>query len=80
MELGSVEAIKELVGAGIGATILPEMGARPGRTQFPVTTRPLNPPLSRELAIVMRRDKTLTPALREVRNSLMAAAQTRKSS
>ncbi|WP_114099191.1 LysR family transcriptional regulator [Thalassospira profundimaris] len=78
MELGSVEAIKELVGAGIGATILPEMGARPGRTQFPIKTRPLMPALSRELAIVMRRDKTLTPALREVRKSLMAAAETRE--
>ena len=78
MELGSVEAIKELVGAGIGATILPEMGARPGRTQFPIKTRPLTPALSRELALVMRRDKTLTPALREVRNGLMRAAQKRE--
>jgi DNA-binding transcriptional LysR family regulator len=78
MELGSVEAIKELVGAGIGATILPEMGARPGRTQFPIKTRPLTPVLSRELALVMRRDKTLTPALREVRNSLMRTAQNRE--
>lgn len=78
MELGSVEAIRELVGAGIGATILPEMGARPDRTQFPIKTRPLSPPLVRELALIMRRDKTLTPGLQAVCNSLKAAADRRK--
>lgn len=77
MELGSVEAIRELVGAGIGATILPEMGARPDRTQFPIKTRPLSPPLARDLALVMRRDKTLTPGLKAVCNSLTKAASDR---
>ncbi|MBX2833313.1 MAG: LysR family transcriptional regulator [Rhodospirillales bacterium] len=80
MELGSVEAIRELVGAGIGATILPEMGARPDRTQFPIKTRPLTPALARELALVMRRDKTLTPGLKAVCNSLKAAAKERTTS
>ncbi len=75
MELGSVEAIKELVGAGIGASILPEMGAVPGKTQFPIKICKLDPPLSRELAIVMRRDKTLSAGLREVRNCLTEAAK-----
>jgi len=75
MELGSVEAIKELVGAGLGATILPAMGARLGRTQFPIKTRKLAPDLARSLALVVRRDKVMGSGLREVRNGLIAAAR-----
>lgn len=75
MELGSVEAIKELVGAGLGATILPAMGARLGRTQFPIKTRKLGPDLARRLALVVRRDKVMGSGLREVRNGLIAAAR-----
>ena len=75
MELGSVEAIKELVGAGLGATILPVMGARLGRTQFPIKTRKLAPDLARRLALVVRRDKVMGSGLREVRNGLIAAAR-----
>lgn len=75
MELGSVEAIKELVGAGLGATILPAMGARLGRTQFPIKTRKLVPDLARSLALVVRRDKVMGSGLREVRNGLIAAAR-----
>ncbi len=75
MELGSVEAIKELVGAGLGATILPAMGARLGRTQFPIKTRKLAPNLARSLALVVRRDKVMGSGLREVRNGLIAAAR-----
>jgi DNA-binding transcriptional LysR family regulator len=75
MELGSVEAIKELVGAGLGATILPAMGARLGRTQFPIKTRKLAPDLARRLALVVRRDKVMGSGLREVRNGLIAAAR-----
>jgi DNA-binding transcriptional LysR family regulator len=75
MELGSVEAIKVLVGAGLGATILPAMGARLGRTQFPIKTRKLAPDLARSLALVVRRDKVMGSGLREVRNGLIAAAR-----
>ncbi len=75
MELGSVEAIKELVGAGLGATSLPVMGARLGRTQFPIKTRKLAPDLARRLALVVRRDKVMGSGLREVRNGLIAAAR-----
>ncbi|MCC9620076.1 LysR family transcriptional regulator [Thalassospira sp. MA62] len=81
MELGSVEAIKELVGAGIGASVLPEMGAvPPGKTQFPIKTCMLDPPLSRQLALVMRRDKIMGTGLREVRNGLTQAADRQQQS
>lgn len=73
MELGSVEAIKELVGAGLGASILPSMAVVPGRTRLPVVSRPLLPELGRELAVILRRDKTLTAGLRAVHNGIQAA-------
>ncbi|OKH88453.1 LysR family transcriptional regulator [Thalassospira sp. TSL5-1] len=75
MELGSVEAIKELVGAGLGASILPSMAVIDGRSNLPVRARPLEPAMGRDLAIVMRRDKTLTLGLRAVRDGIIAAAQ-----
>ncbi|MEW6121217.1 MAG: LysR family transcriptional regulator [Pseudomonadota bacterium] len=76
MSLGSVEAIKELVWAGLGCAILPGMavvqGERPDR---PLTVRPLAPRLHRTLATVVRRDKRLTPALRETLAALTDPAQ-----
>ncbi len=75
MELGSVEAIKELVGAGLGASILPSMAVIDGRSNLPVCARPLEPAMGRELAVVMRRDKTLTQGLRVVRDGIVAAAR-----
>lgn len=64
MELSSVETIRELVGAGLGATILPALAL--GRRDDPesVTVRRLAPPLDRRLGLVLRRDKPLDPTLR----------------
>jgi DNA-binding transcriptional LysR family regulator len=76
MELGSVEAIKELVGAGLGASVLPSMALAHGRTRLPVISRPLSPVLGRDLAMIVRRDKTLTKGLRAVQNGILAAAST----
>lgn len=62
MELGSAEAIKRLVGAGLGGTVLTELALRdpvPG-----AVTRGLDPAASRELGIVLRRDKVLDRGLR----------------
>lgn len=63
MELGSVEAIKQLVGAGLGLTILPGM-ALPDKTGN-LSRHSLTPRLSRQLALVLRRDKPLQRGLRE---------------
>lgn len=71
MSLGSVEAIKELVAAGLGCAVLPRMavqGARGGTLEV----RPLSPPLRRTLAVVMRRDKKLHWGLRETVAALQA--------
>ncbi|MFD2261597.1 LysR family transcriptional regulator [Lacibacterium aquatile] len=61
MELGSVEAIKELVGAGLGYTILPAMAVKSAPS---LDVRPLLPALHRTLALVLRKDKQVTKALR----------------
>jgi DNA-binding transcriptional LysR family regulator len=66
MELGSVEAIKELVGAGLGCTILPAMSVPAKRQRAPIVPLPLSPRLNRKLALVLRRDKPLQRGLREV--------------
>lgn len=63
MELGSVEAIKQLVGAGLGLTILPSM-ALPDKGGN-LSQHALAPRLSRRLALVLRRDKPLQRGLRE---------------
>ena len=68
MELGSVEAIKELVGAGLGCALLPRLAMAGGG----LAVRSLAPPLRRGLAMVLRRDKTPDRALREVIKSLTA--------
>jgi DNA-binding transcriptional LysR family regulator len=65
MELGSVEAMKELVGAGLGCSVLPRMALR-AREQRQFVMRSVKPKLYRKLALVLRRDKPLTKGLREV--------------
>lgn len=64
MELGNVEAIKNLVAAGLGRSILPSVTVQgPGdRDRFAV--QPLSPPLVRTLGLVLRRDKVPDPGVR----------------
>lgn len=72
MELGSIEAIKEMVGAGLGCAIVPAMAiaGKPGPS--PYLVRSLTPALNRSLGIVMRRDKHLHQGLREALRALEA--------
>jgi DNA-binding transcriptional LysR family regulator len=71
MELGSVEAIKELVGAGLGYYgVLPRMAVSNEMKRNGLIVRSLAPRLSRKLALVLRRDKRLDRGLREVVNAL----------
>lgn len=75
MELGSVEAMKEMVAAGLGYGIVPRMsmagrGAHPG-----LKTSRLNPGMHRTLAIVIRRDKPVSKALRVVLDAILAAGK-----
>ncbi len=72
MELGSVEAIKVLVGSGLGASVLPELAvadAVPGAEK-----RPLRPAVSRELGFVLRKEKVRDRGLRVLTEMLEALA------
>ncbi|QEN90566.1 LysR family transcriptional regulator [Labrys sp. KNU-23] len=72
MSLGSVEAIKELVKAGLGCSILPGIAVRGDAATGVLAMQPLSPPLSRMLAIVVRRDKPLHRGLKEIMQALRA--------
>ncbi|MEZ2131246.1 MULTISPECIES: LysR family transcriptional regulator [unclassified Sinorhizobium] len=69
MEFESVEAIKELVAAGLGWSVLPGLALQRDRASF-LTTSPVRPKLVRQLGMVLRRDKYLTRGLREVMKCL----------
>src|SRR5215475_7498080 len=73
MELGSVEAIKKLVGAGMGCAVLPRL-ALMERSDDKLVSRPLSPRLHRKLALVLRRDKQLDRSLRAFVKTLTALA------
>ena len=77
MELGNVEAIKELVGAGLGCALVPRMGLGRATARRGFVIRPLGPKLFRKLAIVLRRDKPLHRGLREVVGAIKAQAELR---
>ena len=62
MELGSVEAIKVLVGSGLGAAVLPALALRepvPG-----AVVRALRPATARSLGYVLRKEKVMDRGLR----------------
>ncbi|WJM86401.1 LysR family transcriptional regulator [Dickeya chrysanthemi] len=66
MELGSIEAIKEMVLAGLGCSIVPKLSLNSDALTPAFHIRPLSPVLNRTLAIVMRQDKPVNKALRLV--------------
>ena len=77
-ELGSVEAIKELVAAGLGCGVLPGMAVPPAAVAGRLIVCPLSPRLHRTLAVVLRRDKPLQRGLREVVTALGALGRKRR--
>jgi DNA-binding transcriptional LysR family regulator len=71
LHLGNSEALKAMVAAGVGVSILaieneddPFVGSR-------IITRPLSPPLTRELGLVVHRNKPFHPAMSIIRDRLM---------
>lgn len=71
METSAFESTKQLVAAGLAASILPrvttETAPAPG-----LVIRPLKPALTWELAIIARRDKPIEGAVAEMRDALLA--------
>jgi DNA-binding transcriptional LysR family regulator len=64
MELGNVEAIKNLVAAGLGRSILPSVTVQGPGDCDRFAVQPLTPPLVRTLGLVLRRDKVPDPGVR----------------
>lgn len=77
MELGNVEAIKELVGAGLGCAVLPRLAVRDERDGR-IIARSLRPLLHRKLGLVLRRDKPLDRGLREVVKAIAGLGKSAK--
>lgn len=73
MEIESIEAMAQCVGAGLGAAIVPVVAV----SSVDVVVRPLRPKLKRALAVIQRLDKPDEPALRHVREALMTLRQLR---
>ena len=72
LEFDSIEAIKNAVSAGLGMAIVPGPAMSHAPPLNSVLVRPLDPPLMRTLGIVQRRGRAETPALKLVREAIMA--------
>ncbi|WP_122234775.1 LysR family transcriptional regulator [Pseudomonas amygdali] len=70
MELGSIEAIKEMVAAGLGYSIVPRMAVAAVHHRRGLQVLHLMPGLSRTLGIALRQDKPVSKALRQVLDAL----------
>jgi DNA-binding transcriptional LysR family regulator len=79
MELGNGEAIKELVGAGLGPSITSAISVRAEARAGTLRVIPLAPPLVRHLGIIRRRDKPLSPPLLALLRALQRRASRRAS-
>lgn len=75
MELGSVEAIKVLVSGGRGCSVLPALAL--GSGVGGAVIRPLRPALSRQLAVVLRKEKVIDRGLGRLLDTLNARATRR---
>ena len=71
MELGHA-AMRNLISAGLGASILPIEAVLSDASNAPVVLRPLEPALTRTLAIIHHWDKGDDPAFVQVRDALLA--------
>lgn len=71
MEIGDIHAIKTLVAAGVGASILPQDALRFEAKHGLAQVRPLMPEARYSIGLVQRRDKPDDPALALAREALM---------
>lgn len=65
MELGSIEAIKQLVAAGLGCGLLPRLAVADAEAASGLLVRSLTPRLFRRIGLVLRRDKVPDRSLSE---------------
>jgi len=70
IELDNIEAIKNIVAAGLGMSIVP--GAAIRERDHHLITRPLDPPLQATFALIQRRTRPDNTALKVVREAVLA--------
>lgn len=75
MEFDSVEAIKAMVGAGLGVGLLPRMAVSGPGAAAELEVRPLTPRLHRRMGLVLRNDKPLGRALQAVVQAVAEAGR-----
>jgi DNA-binding transcriptional LysR family regulator len=66
MELDNLEAIRVVVGAGLGMSIVPEIVVSGSYSDSRVAVRPLRPNLARTIALITRRNAIFDPAVAHV--------------
>ena len=71
IELDNIEAIKNIVAAGLGMSIVPDMAVR--ERDRDLITRPLDPPLTPTFALLQRRARPDSPALKIVREAILGS-------
>src|SRR5262249_60614575 len=71
MELDNLEAVKRMVAAGLGASIVPLAAVSKENARHDLVARPLRPALQRTLALIQRRDKIDDTALKRVREAFL---------
>lgn len=74
MQLGSIEAIKRMVSAGLGYSIIPRMAVEATRDREGLHVYSLTPPLYRQLAVVMRQDRVFSKGIAEIVRLLQGPA------
>jgi DNA-binding transcriptional LysR family regulator len=75
MELDNLEAVKRMVAAGLGSSIVPIAAVSKENARNDLVARPLRPALTRTLALIQRRDRADDGALKQVRAALRALKQ-----
>jgi len=75
MELDNLEAVRRMVAAGLGASIVPAAVVSEPHAGSDIVARPLEPALTRTLVLAQRRDKPSDPALAHVRQALLSLAE-----
>ncbi|KAF0100839.1 MAG: transcriptional regulator [Rhodospirillaceae bacterium] len=76
MELGSIEAIKVLVGAGLGVSLIPDLATR--SMPDTIVRRRLAQPVRRRLSLILRTDKVLDSGLRTLLAEIRASAESQQ--
>ena len=71
METSAYESVKQLVRAGLAVSVLPRVAVASGQFRD-LVVRPLRPALTWDLALILRRDKPVDPAVADMRDALLA--------